>query len=328
MDITYKYQVAEKQTFGAPQPKKRKGNKPTNRISEGYANAIRASNTNGYVANVNMMSYKSGEDYIRHNQPRLNSVLNRLKNEPSTLNMNYYGSKVDPVEVRNYQYAKGADAYNATNRGELRFATYHAKDQNPFVAAAGPPPAYAGPHAADIGAEVGNVLGPRFDALQQEVRNLPQDIDQALGPRIQQMAPHPPAAVGGAVADALAQKGFLPHPLPQHQQLPLNPVLPAGLTGGTIPQPAWGGGALPSGIRSPQGVGAPPVTIGGVPLGSLGGSGAQRTLQFPQGTTSPPPLPPPPRPIPAPPQPHGRGGSPPIGGQPQGRGTGRGRGKK
>ena len=110
MDITYKYQVAEKQTFGAPAPKKRKGNKPTNRISEGYANAIRASNTNGYVANVNMMSYKSGEDYIRHNQPRLNSVLNRLKNEPSTLNMNYYGNKVDPVEVRNYQYAKGAQA--------------------------------------------------------------------------------------------------------------------------------------------------------------------------------------------------------------------------
>jgi hypothetical protein len=184
MHYNYKYQTTLKQSFGAPPPKKRKGSQPTNRISEGYANAIKAFNTNGHIANANMMSYKTGEDFLRHNQPRLNTVLNRLKNEPSTLNMNYYGNKMDPVEVRNYQYAKGPDAYNAQNRGELRFATYHAGDQNPFVAAAPPPPAFV-PH--DYATAMDQAIGPRFDALQQDIRNLPQDIDQSFGARVQQM---------------------------------------------------------------------------------------------------------------------------------------------
>ena len=297
MDITYKYQVAEKQAFGAPKPKRHKGHKPTNRISEGYANAIRASNTNGYIANANMMSYKSGEDYLRHNQPRLNTVLSRLKNAPSTLNMNYYGNKVDPVEVRNYQFAKGPDAYNATNTGEMRFATYHARDRDPLQAAAPPAPAYAGPHAHDIGVEVGNALSARFDALQQDVRNLPRDIDQALGPRIQQMAPYSPEAIATAIAGKV---GFVPHPVSQQQPAAtVNPVLPAG-----APRGAWGGNTL--GILSPRPAGSPLLQSGSLsPTGtSIGGLqlGVDPTRNlFNQAAAQN--KSPPPRPIPAPPAP-------------------------
>ena len=108
--------------------------------------------------------------------------------------MNYYGNKVDPVEVRNYQYAKGVDAYNASNRGELRFATYHAKDRDPLLAAAPPAPAYAGPHAADIA----------------------QEINKKITPALKKLIPYHPDQIGEATADALLAKGFLQHPLPQH----------------------------------------------------------------------------------------------------------------
>ena len=204
MDVTYKYQIGLKQAFGGPTPKHRKGKKPTNRISEGYANAIKASNTNGYVASANMMSYKTGEDYTRHNQPRLNSVLSRLKNEPMTLNMNYYGTKVDPVEVRNFLYAKGRDAYNARNRGEMRFVTYHAKDRDPLM-------------PQKVAQEVGDVINPKLKKLRLD----PKDIGQAT-------------------ADAIMAKGYIAHPLSQQQQIPINPLLPAGAPGTGSRSPSRG----------------------------------------------------------------------------------------
>jgi hypothetical protein len=69
------------------------------------------------VANANMMSYKTGEDFLRHNQPRLNTVLNRLKNEPSTLNMNYYGKNVDPVEVTELPVRQGSGSVQRHQHG-------------------------------------------------------------------------------------------------------------------------------------------------------------------------------------------------------------------
>lgn len=204
MDITYKYQTSEKQAFGAPPPKKRQKYAPTNRISQGFANAIRAANTNGYIASANMMSYKSGADYVRHNQPLLNTRLLRLKNDPITLNESYYGKRIDPVEVRNFKFAKGPNAYRG-NAGGMRFGMHHLRDQNTFVVP--PVPAFAGPHpvhppsAADIAAELEQTFGPRLDYMIQH---------------------HP-----DEIAEALYQKGFQAHPLLHTGGLGVNPLLPS-----------------------------------------------------------------------------------------------------
>jgi hypothetical protein len=144
MNYNYKYQVSQKQAFGAPPPKKRQKYAPTNRLSQGYANAIRAANTNGYIASANMMSYKSGADYAAHNQPRMNTRLLRLKNDPLTLNETYYGKKFDPVEVRNFKFAKGPNAYKG-HPDSMRFGMHHMRTQNEFVVP--PAPAFAGPHS-------------------------------------------------------------------------------------------------------------------------------------------------------------------------------------
>lgn len=229
MNYNYKYQVSQKQAFGAPPPKKRQKYAPTNRLSQGYANAIRAANTNGYIASANMMSYKSGADYAAHNQPLMNTRLLRLKNDPITLNETYYGKKFDPVEVRNFKFAKGPNAYIG-HPDSMRFGMYHMRNQNDFVVP--PAPAFAGPHGPATSADIANAVN-------------------FLLPRIDYIGQQHPTLIGNATADALIQKGFIQHPLPQQQGQPLNPLLPTPST------PSGGGRGTPQGGTPPPGVSPP-----------------------------------------------------------------------